>query len=49
MFADCPHIAKIMYNYLKNNDRSKPHLAALYLAILTLRPAAPKSSSIPDC
>jgi hypothetical protein len=22
MFDNCPHIAKIMYDYLKNNDRS---------------------------
>jgi hypothetical protein len=34
MFGNCPHLANIMCNYLKNNDRSKPHLAALYLAII---------------
>ena len=49
MFADFTHLAKVLHNLLKNHDRSKPHLAALYLALLTLRPAAPKSPPIADC
>lgn len=34
MFTDFTHLAKMLRNPLKNHDRSKPYLAALYLALL---------------